>query len=80
MGLLAPFSVPRGGILYTMIVSGEGFAPFKVVSRVCLGGMGLDEIDTCIRRWTTEHRVVSSNPPGDVSQISFSNCFISVLC
>ena len=31
-----------------------------------------------VRRWTTDHRVVQlvgSNPPGDVFQICFSNCF-----
>ena len=39
--LLTPFSVPRGGFLYTMTVPGGGF---QVVSR----GMAMDEIDTCI--------------------------------
>ena len=44
MGLLTPFSVPRGGFLYTVIVPGRVFAPFKL----CPGGMVMDEIDTCI--------------------------------
>ena len=49
MGLLTPYSVPRGGLLYTVIVPGGGgriFAPFKS----CPGGMILDETDTCIKR------------------------------
>ena len=33
VGLLTPFSVPRGGFLYTMIVPGEGFCSLQVVSR-----------------------------------------------
>ena len=46
MGLLTPCFVPRGGLLYTMVVSGgRAFAPFES----CLGGMVLDEIDRCIR-------------------------------
>ena len=48
MGLLTPCSVPREGFLYTMIVPGEGFAPFKPCPVVCSGRMVLDEIDTCI--------------------------------
>ena len=47
MGLLTPCSVPRGGFLYTMIVPG-GLLPLSRVPGVCPGGMGLDEIDTCI--------------------------------
>ena len=47
VGLLTPCSVPRGGFLYTMIVPGEGFCSFQVVS---WGGMVMDEIDTCITR------------------------------
>ena len=46
---MTPCSVPRGGFLYTMIVPGKSFAPFKS----CPGGGGvmvLDGIDTCIRR------------------------------
>ena len=49
MGLLAPLSVPRGGVLYTMIVPGRGFLhPSSRVPEVCPGGMVMDEIDTCI--------------------------------
>ena len=33
-GLLTPLSIPRGGVLYTMIVPGSpGFCPLRVVSR-----------------------------------------------
>ena len=45
MVLLSPCSVPRGGFLYTMIVPGGG-ALFT--SSHVLGGMVMDEIDTCI--------------------------------
>ena len=46
MGLLTPFSVLRGGFLYTMIVpGGGGLLPSSRVP----GGMVIDEIDTCIR-------------------------------
>ena len=51
MGLLTPSFVPRGGILYTMIVPGGGFLlPSSRVPGVCAGGGGMvmDEIDTCI--------------------------------
>ena len=50
MGLLTPCIVPRGGFLYRMIVPGEGFCSLQVVSLgfVQGGGMGMDEIDTCI--------------------------------
>ena len=51
MGLLTPCSVPRGGFLYTikMIVPGGGFSlPSSRVPGLYLGGMVLDEIDTCI--------------------------------
>ena len=40
MGLLTPFSVPVGGFLYTMIVSGEGFCSLQVVSRGFVRGSG----------------------------------------
>ena len=43
---MTPFSVPRGGFLYTMIVPGGGF--LLPSSRVPGGGMVMDEIDTCI--------------------------------
>ena len=33
MGFLTRSFVPRGGFLYTMIVPGEGFCSFEVVSR-----------------------------------------------
>ena len=33
VGLLTPCSVPRGVFLYTMIVPGEGFAPFKLCTK-----------------------------------------------
>ena len=46
MGLLTPCLVPRGGVLYTMIVLGDGFCPLRVVSR----GIILDETDSCISR------------------------------
>ena len=46
MGLLTPCFVPRGGVLYTMIVPGEGFLP---PSSRAPGGMVLDEIDNCIK-------------------------------
>ena len=49
MGLLTPCSVPRGGILYIMIVPGMVFAPFKSCPRG--GVVVLDEIDTCIIRF-----------------------------
>ena len=50
VGLLTPCFVPRGGILYTVIVPGEGFCSLQVVSWGFVpGGMVLDEIDTCIR-------------------------------
>ena len=48
---MTPFSVPRGGLLYTMIVLGGGFLlPSSRVLGVCPGGMDMDEIDTCINR------------------------------
>ena len=49
MGLLTPCSVPRGAFLYTMIVPGEGFAPFKLCPWGLSRGRGvvMDEIDTC---------------------------------
>ena len=49
VGLLIPCFVPRGGVLYTMIVQGGGFLlPSSRVPGVCPGGMVLDEIDTCM--------------------------------
>ena len=45
MGLLTPYSVPRVGFLYTMIVLG---GEFLLPSSRVPGGMVLDEIDTCI--------------------------------
>ena len=40
VGLLTPCFVPRGGVLYTMIVSGEGLLPPESrVLGVCPGGM-----------------------------------------
>ena len=33
VGLLTPCSVLMGAFLYTMIVPGEGFAPFKLCTR-----------------------------------------------
>ena len=45
MGLFTPCFVPRGGVLYTMIVPEGEFLP---PSSHVLGGMVLDEIDTCI--------------------------------
>ena len=33
MGLLTPCLVPREGFLYTLIVPGEGFCSFQVVSQ-----------------------------------------------
>ena len=45
MELLTPYSVPRGGFLYTMIVPGGGC--LLPSSRVP-GGDGFGEIDTCI--------------------------------
>ena len=49
MGFLTPCSVPRGGFLYTMIVTKAGFLlPSTRVPLVCRGGLVLDEIDTCI--------------------------------
>ena len=51
VGLLTLRFVPRGGILYTMIVSGGGF--LLASSRVRRGGeMALGEIDTCIKGFT----------------------------
>ena len=49
VGLLTPCLVPRGGILYAMIVLG-GFCRLRVVSQgfVPEVGMVLDEIDSCI--------------------------------
>ena len=42
-------SVPRGGLLYTMIVPGGGLLlPSNRVPGVSPGGMVLDETDTCI--------------------------------
>ena len=39
VGLLTPFSVPRGGFSYTMIVPGEGFLlPSSRVPAVCPRG------------------------------------------
>ena len=50
MRLLTPCFVPRGGILYTIIVPGGGFLPpSSSVPGVCPGGIVLDETDTCIR-------------------------------
>ena len=46
MGLLTPFSVPRGGFLYTMIVP---WGRFLLPSSRVPGGMVVDEIDTCIK-------------------------------
>ena len=41
MGLLTPCFVPRGGFLYTMIVTGEGFcSPSSRVPGVCPRGDG----------------------------------------
>ena len=50
MGLLTPCFVPRGGILYTMVVPGGGrfLLPLSRLPGVCPGGMVLDEVDTCI--------------------------------
>ena len=48
MGLLTPFSVSRGGLLYTMIVPGEGFCSLQVVSRGGGEAMVMGEIDNCI--------------------------------
>ena len=50
MELLTPFSVPRGGFLYTMVVPwGESLLPSSRVPGVCHGeGMVIDETDTCI--------------------------------
>ena len=50
MGLSTPYSVPRGGFLYTMIVLRGGFLlRSSRVPGVCPeGGVVLDEIDTCI--------------------------------
>ena len=53
VGLLTPCSVPRGGVLYTVIVL--GVCSLQVVSRAFVpgGGGGLDVIDTyiiCLRR------------------------------
>ena len=45
MGILTPFSVSRGGFLYTMIVLG---GEFLLPSSRVLGRMVIDEIDTCI--------------------------------
>ena len=51
---MTPCFVPRGKVLYTIIVPKGGFCPLRVVSRWFVwggggGGMVLDEIDTCIR-------------------------------
>ena len=52
MGLLTPFSVPRGRFSYRMIVRmivpGGGLLPSSRVPGVCPRGMVMDEIDTCI--------------------------------
>ena len=52
MGLLIPCFVPRGRVLYTMIVPGGRFLPpsSRVLGGLSRGGMVLDEIDTCITR------------------------------
>ena len=42
---MTPYFVSRGGVLYTMIVTGGGFLPPLSSAQ---GGMVLDEIDTCI--------------------------------
>ena len=51
VGSLTPRIVPGGGVLYTMIVPGEGFLPpSSCVPGACSGwGMVLDETDSCIR-------------------------------
>ena len=57
MGLLTPCFVPRGGVLYTIIVPGGGF--LLLSSRVpgFVPG-GLDEIDTCINiQWVVPRLV-----------------------
>ena len=68
MGLLTPFSVPRGGFLYTVIVLGGEFVlPSSRVPGVCSRGMVMDEIDTCIisngswKNWNDEIWSMSSN-------------------
>ena len=49
VGLLTPCSVPRGAFLYTMIATGDSFAPFKLCTRgLSRRGVVKDEIDTCI--------------------------------
>ena len=61
VGLLAPCFVPRGGVLYTMIVpGGRVLAPFESCPEVCPGGMVLDEIDTCITAMGVTVNEVSS--------------------
>ena len=45
---MTPCIVPRGGLLYRMIVPGGRF--LLPSSRVPGGGMVMDEIDTCIIR------------------------------
>ena len=58
MGLLTPCSVPRGGVLYTMIVPGGEF--LLPSSRVPEDGMVMDKIDTCISgRDAVFHMVLS---------------------
>ena len=44
MGLLVPCFVPRGGVLYTVIVTGEGFCPLRVMSR---GMEGFAPFESC---------------------------------
>ena len=47
---MTPCFVPRGGVLYTMIVLGERFLPpSSRTPGVCPGGVVMDEIDACIR-------------------------------
>ena len=51
MGLLTPYSVPRGRFLYTMIVPGgeRVFAPFKSCSGGLSMEMVLDELIPALR-------------------------------
>ena len=50
VGLSIPCFVPKGGLLYTLIVVGGEFCSLPVLSQgfVPMRGMVLDEIDTCI--------------------------------
>ena len=54
MRLLTPRFVPRGGVLYKMIVF--GFLGFFTPFESCPRGVVLDEIDTCIRRLKCEKK------------------------